>query len=124
VATVSSTGLVTGAALGTTQITAESEGKTAATQITVSPRPVATIALSPNPASVGVNASVQMSVDIRDANGNQLALTGRSVVWDSSNKPVATVDGGVVRGVSPGTATISVTVDGRSASAVVTVAGS
>ncbi|HUQ81506.1 MAG TPA: Ig-like domain-containing protein [Gemmatimonadaceae bacterium] len=121
VATVSSGGLVSGAALGTTQITAESEGKTASTQITVSPRPVATISLTPNPTEVTVNASIQMSVSIRDANGNQLSLTGRSVVWDSSNKPVATVDGGVVRGVSPGTATISVTVDGRSASAVVTV---
>ena len=121
VATVSSSGLVSGAALGSTQITAESEARTAATQVTVAPRPVATIALSPNPASVAVNASIQMSVDIRDANGNQLGLAGRSVTWDSSNKPVATVDGGVVRGVTPGSATISVTVDGKSASAVVTV---
>lgn len=121
VATVSSSGLVTGASLGNTQITAESEGRTASTQVTVIPRAISTIALTPNPAAVAVSASVQMSVDIRDANGNQLSLAGRSVVWDSSNKPVATVDGGVVRGVSPGTATITVTVDSKSASAVVSV---
>jgi uncharacterized protein YjdB len=121
IATVSSAGLVTGAALGTTQITAESEGKTASTQVSVLPRPISTIALTPNPAAVAMNASIQLSVDIRDANGNQLSLAGRSIVWDSSNKPVATVDGGVVRGVTQGTATISVTVDTKSASAVVTV---
>jgi uncharacterized protein YjdB len=121
VATVSSSGLVTGVALGTVQITAESEGVLASTTVTVVPRPVATIALSPNPASVKVATQLQMSLDIRDSNGNQLTTTGRAVTWDSSNKPVATVQDGVVAGVTPGTATITVTVDGKAASAIVTV---
>jgi uncharacterized protein YjdB len=43
------------------------------------------------------------------------------VAWESSNQPVATVQDGVVNGVTPGSVTITVTVDGKSASAVVTV---
>ena len=121
IASVTSTGLVTGVALGNAQITAESEGVTTATTVTVAPRPVATIALTPSPATVKVGQSIQMSLDLRDASGNQLTTTGRTVVWDSSNKPVATVSDGVVTGVSAGNANISVTVDGKPATVVVTV---
>lgn len=121
VATVSSSGLVTGVSVGSTQITAESEGKTASTTITVAPRPVASIALSPNPGSVKVGQAIQMSVDLRDASGGQLSTAGRTVAWESSNNPVATVQNGVVTGVSQGTATITVTVEGKSASAIVNV---
>lgn len=121
VAAVSATGLVTGVSLGSAQITAESEGRTASTQVTVLPRPVATIGLTPNPGTLKVSQALQMSIDLRDANGNQLTTAGRTVTWDSSNKPVATVQDGVVVGVTPGNATITVTVDGKSASAVVTV---
>jgi uncharacterized protein YjdB len=121
IATVSSTGLVTGASLGVVQITAECEGVTSSVTVTVQPRPIATVALAPNPGSVRMGALMQLALDLRDAGGNQLTTTGRVVTWDSSNKPVATVQDGVVSGVSPGNATITVTVDGRSASAVVTV---
>ena len=120
-ATVTSTGLVTGVALGTVQITAESEGVTGSTTVTVAPRPVATITLTPNPASVKIGTSIQMSLDLRDASGNQLTTTGRTIVWDSSNKPVATVFDGVVTGVSTGTANITVTVDGKPATVLVSV---
>ena len=121
VATVSGNGLVTGVGLGNAQITAESEGATNAVSITVAPRPVASVALTPSPGTVKVGSAIQMSLDLRDANGNQLTTTGRTVTWDSSNKPVATVQDGVVQGVSVGSATITVTVDGRSASALVNV---
>ena len=114
-------GLVTGVALGNVQITAESEGVVGSTTVTVAPRPVATVTLSPNPASVKIGQSTQLSLDLRDANGNQLTTAGRTVVWDSSNKPVATVTDGVVNGISNGSATISVTVDGKPAAVVVSV---
>jgi uncharacterized protein YjdB len=121
IATVSSNGLVTGVALGSTQITAESEGVTGSVNITVQPRPVASVAVSPNPATVKVGAQTQLSLDLRDANGNSLTTAGRTVIWESSNKPVANVQDGVVSGISAGTATITVTVDGKSASTSVTV---
>jgi uncharacterized protein YjdB len=122
VAAVSASGVVTGIALGTAQITAEVEGKTASSEVRVAPRPVATVSLSPNPGAVNVGAGLQMTVDVRDANNQPLTLAGRTVTWDSSNRPVAAVaQDGVVTGVTVGTATISVTVDGRTASATVTV---
>ena len=121
IASVTSGGLVSGVALGVAQITAESEGVTGSTSVTVAPRPVATVTLTPSPASVKVGQAIQMSLDIRDASGNQLTTAGRTVVWDSSNKPVATVSDGVVSGVSTGNANISVTVDGKPATVVVTV---
>jgi uncharacterized protein YjdB len=121
VATVSGNGLVTGVGLGNAQITAESEGRTGSVPVAVAPRPVATVTLTPNPASVKVGTSLQMSLDLRDANGNALTTLGRSVIWDSTNRPVATVQDGVVFGASLGSATITVTVDGRTASASVSV---
>jgi uncharacterized protein YjdB len=121
VATVSSTGLVTGIGLGSAQITAESEGVTSSTTVTVAPPPVATVSLTPNPGTVKMGQFLQMTLELRDASGNQLTTTGRTVVWDSSNRPVATVQDGVVSGVTQGNATITVTVDGKSASALLTV---
>lgn len=121
IATVSSTGVVTGAALGNAQITVECEGVTSSVSVTVLPRPVASVGLSPNPGTVKMGSQLQLTLDLKDSDGNQLTTTGRSVVWDSSNKPVATVQDGVVTGITPGNATITVTVDGKPASVVVTV---
>jgi uncharacterized protein YjdB len=121
IASVTATGLVTGVALGQAQITAESEGVTNSVSVTVAQRPVATETISPNPATVKIGQSIQLSLDLRDATGNQLTTTGRTVTWDSSNKPVATVSDGVVQGVSAGSANITVTVDGKPASTVVSV---
>jgi uncharacterized protein YjdB len=121
IATVSSAGLVTGVALGVVQITCESEGITSSVTVTVQLRPVATVILGPNPGGVKVGQQLQMALDLRDASGNALTTAGRTVTWDSSNNPVATVSNGVVSGVSPGSTTITVTVDSKPASAVVTV---
>lgn len=121
IATVSSGGLVTGVSLGNAQITAESEGVTSSVSVTVAPRQVATVNLTPNPGTVKVGQALQMTLELRDANGNQLTTAGRTVTWDSSNKPVATVQDGVVNGITQGSATITVTVDGKSASAIVNV---
>ena len=121
VATVSQTGLVTGVALGNAQITAESEGRTGTVSVAVAPPLIATVSLTPNPGTVQVGSALQMSLDLRDAAGNPLTTTGRTVIWSSSNRPVATVQDGVVAGVSVGTATITATVDGKPASATINV---
>jgi uncharacterized protein YjdB len=121
VATVSQTGLVSAVALGNAQITAESEGRTGTVSVAVALPPVATISITPNPGAVQVGSSLQMTLDLRDAAGNPLTTTGRTVIWASSNRPVATVQDGVVTGVSVGTATITATVDGKPASATINV---
>lgn len=115
VASVSSSGLVTGVSTGSTIITATSEGRTATAAITITARPVNGIVVSPAQLSLVTGQVVSLTVQITDALGN--VLTGRPVTYRSDNTGVAQVSGsGVVTAVAPGTTTITVTSEGRSAS--------
>src|SRR6185437_8789470 len=120
VAKVSSSGLVTAVAVGSATISATSEGKTGNAGVTVSAAPVASVSVSPHSASVVTSGTVQLSVTLRDANGN--VLTGRTIVWSSSDSGTATVNGsGLVTGATPGTAEIYAVSEGHSDSSTVTV---
>ena len=124
VATVnSSSGLVTGVAVGSATITATSEGKTGTSAVTVvagPPVPVATVTVTPNPASVAVGATVQLTATLKDANGN--TLTGRTVAWTTSSASTASVSGsGLVTGLAVGSATITATSEGQSGTSAITV---
>lgn len=121
VATVSAAGVVTGVAPGgPVTITATAEGKSGSAQITVIPVPIATLTLAPNPAEVRVGLTTQLTLIARDAAGNELG--GRTATLVSSNAAVATIDGNrVVTGVSAGTATITATAEGKTATATVNV---
>jgi uncharacterized protein YjdB len=120
VATVSPSGLVTGVDAGSVTITATSEGKTGTATITVMLAPVATVTVSPASFSVARNSAKTLTATLRDAAGN--VLTGRSIVWVSSDTTIATVDqSGVVRGVKEGSATITATSEGKSGSSSATV---
>jgi len=123
VATVSSSGVVTGIAAGTATITATSEGKTGTSTVTVSapaPIPVASVSVSPSSPSIQTGATVTLSATMRDANNN--VLTGRTVSWTTSASSVATVSsGGVVTGIAAGTATITATSEGKTGTSTVTV---
>jgi uncharacterized protein YjdB len=119
VATVSTSGVVTGVAIGNAAITATSEtisGSAAITvQLTVGS---VTVSLGTNNLRSGVTTLATASV--RDANG--LVLLGRTIGWSSSNSAVASVsaDGTVLGGVA-GTANITASVEGVLGSAGVTV---
>lgn len=118
---VSSTGVVTGKALGSAQIAASSGGQSAVVPVSVVPIAVASVALLPSTATVIVGGSVDLQAVAYDASGN--TLSGRSFVWASSASQVATVDqSGKVTGVAAGTATISGTSEGKTATAAITVA--
>src|SRR5690348_12299678 len=120
VATVNGSGLAGAVAVGSATITATSEGRTGTAVLTVSNVPVATVTVSPASASVLAGQTVQLAATTRDASGN--VLTGRSIVWTSSNGSVATVSGsGLVTGVTAGSATITATSEGQSGSAAMTV---
>lgn len=120
VASVDGSGLVQAQAAGTAMITATVEGKAASAQITVIPIPVASVAVSPDSATLEVGSTRQFSATARDASGN--VLTGRAFTWSSSAAAVAAVDSsGVIRAVAPGSATITATSEGQSAAATVTV---
>lgn len=87
---------------------------------TGSPAPVATVTVTPNPASVQVGGTVQLTSTLKDADGNE--LSGRSVTWSSDATDVATVDGnGLVSGVAEGSANVTATSETKSGAAAVTV---
>ena len=114
VATVSSTGLVTGVTQGSVTITAQAEAAnntkvSATTNITITPISVISVSLSSNSETIKVGKSVTLTPTINPSNA-----TNKSVTWSSSNTSIATVSNGVVTGAGEGTATITVrTVDGN-----------
>jgi uncharacterized protein YjdB len=120
VAQVNATGRVTGVVAGTAAITATIEGKTASASISVVQQAVATVEVSPNPASVAVQQNLQLTATLKAADGTE--LTGRTVVWETSNQGVATVNqNGRVSGVAPGSATITARSEGKSGNTALTV---
>lgn len=87
---------------------------------TGSSQPVATVTVTPNPVSVAVDSTVQLSAALRDAAGN--ALSGRAISWASSATSTATVDAnGLVTGAGAGSASISATSEGITGATALTV---
>ncbi len=121
VATVSSSGQVTGVTQGSATITATSESKSNTAALTVTSVPVAAVAVAPATANLTVGQTVQLTATPKDSAGS--ALTGRTVTWASSNTAVATVGpSGLVTSKAAGSATITATSEGKAGSATVTVA--
>ena len=120
VATVDGGGLVTTKSTGTATITASAEGKSSASQFTVSPGAVTKVNVTPSTISMVSGDKQPLAASAQDASGT--VLTGKTVVWTSSNTQVATVSGGEVTAVGAGNATITASVDGVTGSAAVTVA--
>ena len=120
VATVNSTGLVTGVAAGTATITATSEGKSGTSTITVTKIPVGSVTVAPPTKAMLVTQGFALTPTVRDTAGN--VVTDRVVTWGSNNTAVATVSaGGVVTAVAPGTATITATSETQSGTSTITV---
>ena len=81
--------------------------------------PVTSVSISGGNISLNESASKQLSATVAPANA-----TDRAVSWKSSNTSVATVDAsGTVKAVKAGTAAITATAGGKSASVSVTVKG-
>ncbi|HVH10526.1 MAG TPA: alkaline phosphatase family protein, partial [Gemmatimonadales bacterium] len=123
IAKVNGSGLVSGVAMGSTSITATSEGKSGAATLTVTNVPVASVAVTPATATITVGQTVQLTATPRDASGNP--VTGRVVTWSTSDTTIALVNAsGLVTGRVAGTATITATSEGKSGTATITVAAS
>ena len=120
IASVTSTGLVNGVAVGSVTITATSEGKSGSTSVTVAPKPVATVTVDPTTATLNVGQTTTLTATLRDQSG--AIITGRTVTWTTSNANVATVSAnGTVTAVAAGSATITATREGKSGTASITV---
>ena len=83
------------------------------------PRLADSVAVTAPAASLMEGDSMRLTAVVRDASG----LINRPVTWSSSSDAVATVSAaGTVRGVAPGTVTITAAADGKSGSVELTVA--
>ena len=121
VASVSESGFVTALSEGTASITATAGGKSGTSLITVSKKVVHVTEITIDPQSVeleeGDNVNLTATVKPDDA-------TERTITWTSSNQSVAKVDsGGKVTAVSKGSAVITASADGQSATCAVNVKG-
>lgn len=120
IATVNSTGLVTGLALGTARIAINAEGATDTLTLQVTRVPVTTVRVSPTSSSVIQGGTVQLNTTIEDSTGT--VVTDRTVEWVSSDPTRATVSGtGLVTTLAPGSVTVTATSENRSGSASVTI---
>ncbi|MGQ0539573.1 MAG: Ig-like domain-containing protein, partial [Gemmatimonadaceae bacterium] len=120
IATVSQSGVVQGVAAGTVNVAASSGGKSASAAITVTARPVTLVRVTPGSATIAVGASTTLQAEALDASGAR--VLGKTVFWTSSSDAIAVVSAnGVVAGISPGSVTISATVDSRTGTAAITV---
>jgi uncharacterized protein YjdB len=120
IATVSSTGLVTGVVPGKATITATSGGKSGSAEVTVTPTPVASVVVSPSSPSIVVGRSATLTAQALSASGQP--LSGRVVFWSSSVPSVADVSSsGSVTGLNVGTAVVFASIDGVLGWANVTV---
>ena len=84
------------------------------------PRPTSVSVSPPSTTLASLGATVQLSVEVRDQNGQVMA--GASVSWATGDTAVASVDAtGLVTAASNGTATVTATAGTVSGDAVVTV---
>ena len=114
------TGEVTGVAPGTTTVSATAEGVAGTAQVTVSAISVASVEVSPGSGSLYSGRSLQLTAVVKAADGS--TLTDRRVTWTSSDPALASVsDAGVVSAAGFGIATITATVQGKAASATISV---
>ena len=124
IASVSSAGLVTAKKVGTVNIILSAEGLADTVAVTIVPRPVNTIVVTPGSSTIGVGQTVKLSAQLIAANDQ--VLTGRTIVWSSDDTSVATVDQtGLVTAVAganpPRAVVIRATAEGKTGGATVFV---
>ncbi len=120
VATVNASGLVVARSPGVAQITATSEGVGSSILVDVVPIPAAYVRLSATELPLVVDATYQLRADAYDLLGR--LLSDRLEAWSSSDPAVAAVTAdGLVTAKTPGVATITVTVEGKTAAATISV---
>lgn len=78
--------------------------------------PVTGITISGDDSITGIGSTTQLTVAAQPANANQPKADMSNVAWRTSNDKVATVENGLVKAVGEGTATITATFEGKTAS--------
>ncbi len=121
-ATVSSSGLVTGAATGRAQIIGALSDVADTVALNIAPAAISALSLTPATSSIASGSTIQFTAHATDADGN--TLTGRTVGWSSSDPRIAAVTtSGLVTGGVAGTARITATSEGKTATATIVIVG-
>jgi uncharacterized protein YjdB len=122
VATVDATGKLTAIGVGSAQVSAQYQGVTGTNSVTVNPASLISITVAPNPSSLPVGESEQLTATGTFSDGSTQDLTA-SASWTSSQTGIASVNAsGFVTANAVGTATISATSSTITGSAQVAVA--
>jgi len=121
VATITTGGLASGAAQGTSQISATSAAVTGSTTLTVGPPTLVSIALTPTNPSIALGSTQQFTATGSYSDGSMVDVTS-SATWVSANTAVATITaGGLASSAAQGTSQISVSLSGVTSSTTLTV---
>ena len=120
VVTVDEQGMTQALAGGEAVITAEFSGLTANANFQVSEAKVVRLRLEPNELTLAPGSSAQLTVTAFLDDGTQADLT-QSIIWETSDDQIVTVDAGLATAVDPGSAAISVQWEDLSAAVEVTV---
>ena len=125
VATVGSNGVITGVGKGTATITAKYGETTLTGTVTVTPAYTYELVLNRTSMSMAKGATGTIVATYKTYADGVLESSNvtSTATWSSGNTSVATVSGGTVTGKGAGTATITATYNGKSATCTVTVVG-
>jgi uncharacterized protein YjdB len=120
VAIVTSLGVVSAVAAGTTDVVGTVDGVSASATLTVTPATVGSVGVVLASSSIVAGATTQATATAADPLGNP--ITGRPVSWSTSNSQIATVSTlGLVTSIAGGTVSVTATVDGVVGSATLVV---
>ena len=121
VATVNSSGLVTAAAVGATNISAKYAGVSQSTSLAVTAPAIASIAVTPVGLTLGIGINQQFTATATYTDGTSADLVA-GVTWNSSAPSVATINAsGLASTVATGATTITATVGAFSDTSDLTV---
>lgn len=90
------------------------------TSVTIS-IPVTGITISGDDSITGIGSTAKLTVKAQPANATQPNADMSNVAWSTNNEKVATVENGLVKAVGEGTATITATFEGKTATKEITV---
>ncbi|NGQ97126.1 S8 family serine peptidase, partial [Brevibacillus sp. SYP-B805] len=121
IATVSSSGLVTGVAQGSTSVTITFGGKTVNVPVTVTAATVQSLAAAPSSVNVATGATQQLTVTATYSDGTTKDVTNQAT-YQAANTNIATVSSsGLVTGVAQGSTSVTITFGGKTVNVPVTV---
>jgi trimeric autotransporter adhesin len=123
IATVDGTGKVTGQHSGSTQVTARSDNNVSAAApvqvIEEESSQVHSVTVTPSASSLAVGSALTLTAVARDSSGN--VIESAPISWSSSSPAVASVQNGVVTGLTAGSAIITAASGTRSGTAAINV---